>query len=93
VEIANTPTSLPRFRKTYEDLLTDILVALVEAPQDLNVVELEDNGCLHFEVVADKEDHGRIIGKHGSTIGALHKLFTSIARGRFVKIDIKDNEA
>lgn len=91
-KIADTPTTLPSFRKTFEDLLTDIVVAVVEDPQCITVVELESNGGLHFEVTAAKKDHGRIIGKQGSTIGALHKLFTTIARGRHVKIDIKDPE-
>lgn len=90
LEITDNVTLLPAYqRKSYEDLLTDILIALVSHPYDVEVLQMKNEECLHFEVYAKQEDHGQIIGKKGTTIGALCKVFTAISRGRPIKIDLK----
>lgn len=91
MEISDQPNPLPNWRKNYEDLLTDIVVALVAHPNDVEVFQVKDNGCLHFEITANKEDRGQVIGRKGSTIGALHRILTAIARGYSVKIDLKED--
>jgi len=92
MEIADNPTRLPiKKAATYEDLLESILLQIVDVTEELDVVEVEDEEYLRFQITAHKTDHGKIIGKQGTTIGALHKLFSTITRGRPpVKIDIKD---
>jgi predicted RNA-binding protein YlqC (UPF0109 family) len=85
-------TELP-YQKTatYEELLEDILLQIVEYPDDLVVSEKEDPDYLRLIIKANKFDYGKIIGKQGSTIGAIHKLFVSITCGHQVKIDVKDD--
>ncbi len=90
MEVAETPTFLPSSVRplAYEDLLEEIVRQI--APRAF-VIQMEDPDCLRFEITAPKDDHGRIIGKQGSIIGALHKVFTAIARGKPVKIDLRED--
>jgi hypothetical protein len=84
-------TDLPYQKVTaYEELLEDVLVQVVDHPEDLEVREVEDPDCLRFTIIANKSDHGKIIGKGGATVGALHKMFVAMTRGRHVKLDIKE---
>jgi len=90
MEAIDKPTNLPVKRSTtYEDLLEEIIWQITK--YDIEVTQLDDPGCIRLEVTANKADHGRIIGKQGSTIGALHKLFTVIAKGKPVKIDLRED--
>lgn len=85
------PTRLPYQKtKTYEELIEDILLQIVEHQEDLSVEQVGNAEDLRFTIKANKEDRGSIIGRRGSTIGALHKLLSTMNRGKLVHIDLVD---
>lgn len=76
---------------SYEELLEDILLQIVEHTDDVHVAEdIDDEDYLRFTIKANKADHGKIIGKNGGTVGALHKVFAAMTKGKHVKLDIKE---
>lgn len=86
------PTKLPYQRfHYYEELLEEIILQIVDNPSSVVVDEMEgENGVLTFNVKIHEDDKGKVIGKQGTTIGALHKLFAVISR-QFVKINLLTN--
>lgn len=56
-----------------------VLRRLASFPNDVDVQEVpEDNGVL-FRVSLHPEDIGRVIGRHGRTIGAIRGLLNATA--------------
>jgi len=62
-------------------LLEHILKGIVKNPEDVVVVELEEEGKKVFEIVVNEEDVGQVIGKDGRTIKSIKILLSSIAEG------------
>ena len=87
------PTKLPYQKiSNYEELLEEIILQIVDYPGDVIVDEVEgEDGILTFLVHVNDLDRGKIIGKAGTTIGALHKLFAVISRS-FIKIRLDDDK-
>lgn len=78
----------------YEELIEEIMLQIVDYPDDVQVDEVEPEGKdvgLAFVIKVNKLDRGKVIGKQGTTIGALHKLFAVISR-QFVKVNIVDHD-
>lgn len=63
------------------DLLEDLVKALVERPEEVEVKESVDTqtGTSHFVIYANRDDRGKIIGKNGRTVDAIRLIFMSIA--------------
>lgn len=63
------------------ELLEDLVRALVERSEDVQVKEQVDQqtGTSHFVIYADRQDRGKVIGKNGRTIDAIRTIFMSIA--------------
>jgi len=63
------------------DLLEDLVRALVETPQEVQVKEQVDSatGTSHFVIHANRRDRGKVIGRGGKTIDAIRLIFMSIA--------------
>jgi predicted RNA-binding protein YlqC (UPF0109 family) len=61
-----------------DDLLTEIVRALVDNPQAVRVTETKDNGVSRLKIFVDPKDQGKVIGKEGKTIGAMRVLFGRI---------------
>lgn len=72
-------------------LLVEVARALVDYPEDVEVMETSrgDNHILMLYVRA--EDRGKVIGKRGRTISSLRQLFTSIGAvdGRRLVVEIE----
>lgn len=87
------PTKLPyQEKKDYVDLLEEIILQIVDHHGCVQVDEVEAEGedvSIAFIIKVDKSDRGKVIGRQGTTIGSLHKLFAVISR-KFVKINIVD---
>lgn len=61
-------------------LLLNILRALVQAPEALEVTETRGEQTTFIEIRCDAEDVGSLIGKNGKTISAIRILMSAILR-------------
>ena len=57
-----------------KDLITEIVQALVDQPEDVLVVEIGGSHTTVLEVRVAKTDIGKIIGKHGRTAQAIRTV-------------------
>jgi predicted RNA-binding protein YlqC (UPF0109 family) len=61
-----------------KDLIEFIIKELVSYPDQVIVVEKQENQALIFEVQINEDDRGRLIGKEGKTIKAVRALITAV---------------
>jgi uncharacterized protein len=66
--------------------------ALVDRPEDVEVLESQRRGVTVVELYTDPGDMGKIIGRQGRTAAALRTLVTLAAEkaGVRVQLDIRD---
>jgi hypothetical protein len=70
-----------------KDLLTKIVQAVVDNPEEVSVSELEASHTTVLELRVAKEDMGRVIGKQGRMANAIRVLLSAAsgkARKRYV---------
>lgn len=71
-----------------KDLLTFILEAIVEKPEQVNITVKEDNGIVNIDFSVDKEDMGRVIGKNGKVIKAIRNVLRILALKEGKKVNL-----
>lgn len=79
-----------------EDLLFEILLPILEFPENLKIEkEVVDDKSVRLVVSCDPRDRGRTIGKNGCNASALRQIFRSIgyAEKRSIFIDIHDRKS
>lgn len=64
-----------------EKMLLNILWALVQVPEDLNIHEVKGENHTFVEIRCAAGDVGSVIGKNGKTISAIRVLLNAITRG------------
>ncbi len=64
-----------------KDLLIQIVKALVDNPEQVQVNEIESTQTVIFELRVAKSDMGKILGKHGRTANAI-RVILSAASGK-----------
>lgn len=62
-----------------QELLKFLAVSLVDAPDEVIVEEMEEEGAAVFELTVAEEDLGKVIGKQGRTARALRTLLSAAA--------------
>jgi predicted RNA-binding protein YlqC (UPF0109 family) len=62
-----------------EKLLLNILRALVQVPEDLDIQEVRGTASTIVEIRCHPDDVGILIGKNGKTISAIRVLLNAIA--------------
>jgi predicted RNA-binding protein YlqC (UPF0109 family) len=62
-----------------KDLITEILKALVDHPEEVSVNEIGGTHTTVLEVRAAKTDMGKIIGKQGRTAQAIRTILNAVA--------------
>ena len=67
-----------------KDLLIQIVQALVDNPEQVQVNEIEGSQTVVLELRVDKSDMGKIIGKQGRTANAVRHLLNA-ASGKIRK--------
>ena len=60
-----------------KDLLIQIVKALVDNPEQVQINEIEGSQTVVLELRVDKSDMGRIIGKQGRTANAIRTLLNA----------------
>ncbi|RKX49029.1 MAG: hypothetical protein DRP25_06595 [Thermotoga sp.] len=54
---------------------------MVKHPEDLVVMEFEEEGKKVFEIIVNEEDVGQVIGKDGRTIKSIKIILSSLSDG------------
>lgn len=62
-----------------QELLKFLAVSLVDAPDEVLVEEMEEEGAAVFELTVAEEDLGKVIGKQGRTARALRTILSAAA--------------
>ncbi len=76
-------------------LVSFIVSSLVTKPEQVQVTSSrDDNGVLQISIGVAQEDTGRVIGRRGSTIGAIRQLVrVSASRaGEQIEVAVKESE-
>ncbi len=63
------------------DLVEFLARALVEDPESVEVIEVEENGDLVLEVTVGGDDLGRLIGKGGRVANAIRTIAKAASTG------------
>ena len=73
-------------------LLETIAKSLVDAPDEVNITEINGEKTVVFELRCNPKDIGKIIGKSGKTVGSMRTLLNSIAakQGRKAMLEVVD---
>jgi predicted RNA-binding protein YlqC (UPF0109 family) len=70
-----------------KDLITEIVKALVDQPEEVSVNEMGGGDTIILEVKVAKTDIGKVIGKHGRTARAIRAVLSAAsgkARKRYI---------
>ena len=73
-----------------KELLEYLARGLVEHPDRVQVVEVEEDGATVLELSVDEDDYGNVIGRGGRTAAALRTVIKTAAakHNRRVFVDI-----
>lgn len=63
-------------------LITEIVQALVDHPEQVNVTQVAGDTTQIYEVEVAKADMGQVIGKSGQTASAIRRIVTAIGAKR-----------
>jgi predicted RNA-binding protein YlqC (UPF0109 family) len=75
-----------------KSILESIAKSLVDAPNEVQITEIDGEKTMIFELRCNAKDIGKIIGKSGKTVGAMRTLLSSIAakQGRKAMLEVVD---
>ncbi len=62
-----------------KNLIVTIAKALVDNPEEVNVLEISGEETSIFELKVAKEDMGKVIGKQGRTALAMRTLLSAVS--------------
>ena len=60
-----------------KDLLTDIIKAIVDKPDEVDITLTESENTMIYELRLGDGDVGKVIGKKGRNVGAIRTLLTA----------------
>lgn len=74
--------------------LVDIVSALVDNPDEISVVENENNGNVILQLTVADGDMGKVIGRHGRIAKAIRVVMKAAANaeGKKVTVDIDNKD-
>ena len=62
-----------------KELLEQIAKALVDHPEDVQLIEVPGEKTVIFELRCNEKDVGKIIGRNGKTVGAMRTILGTMA--------------
>ncbi|MCK4668063.1 KH domain-containing protein [Candidatus Dependentiae bacterium] len=63
-----------------KELVEEIVKALVDNPEEVNILETGGNKAVIYEVKVDKTDIGKVIGKEGRIANAMRTIISAAAK-------------
>jgi len=72
-----------------KEALETIVKGIVKNPDEVQILETEEEGNVVFELGLNSEDVGQIIGKNGRTIKSINILLNSLAGAKNEKFILK----
>ena len=72
-----------------KELLTVVIKNLVDAPEDVSIVEKENEKSICYEVKVAKNDMGKVIGKQGNMAKSIRTVMKAVAVKEHKKISIE----
>ena len=60
-----------------QDLLTDIIKAIVDKPDEVDITLTESENTIIYELRLGDGDVGKVIGKKGRNVGAIRTILTA----------------
>lgn len=73
-----------------KELLENMIKALVDDPQEVNLKEAErDDNHINFELRVSKNDLGKVIGKRGRTASAMRTILSAASRKHRINADLR----
>lgn len=75
-----------------KQILETIAKSLVDAPNEVQITEVDGEKTIIFELRCNAKDVGKIIGKSGKTVGAMRTILNSMAakQGRKAMLEVVD---
>jgi hypothetical protein len=75
-----------------KEILETIAKSLVDAPNEVQITEINGDKTIIFELRCNAKDVGKIIGKSGKTVGAMRTILNSMAskQGRKAMLEVVD---
>jgi len=62
-----------------KQIIETIAKSLVDAPNEVQITEVDGEKTLIYELRCNAKDVGKIIGKSGKTVGAIRTLLSAMA--------------
>lgn len=72
-----------------KELLTVVIKNLVDAPENVSIVEKENEKSICYEVKVAKNDMGKVIGKQGKMAKSIRTVMKAVAVKEHKKISIE----
>ena len=75
-----------------KEILTDIAAAIVDHPDDVVVLEQEENNEVTLTLSVHADDMGMVIGRHGRIAKAIRTVIKAASAdcGKRVNVEIRD---
>ena len=74
-----------------QETLVDIAKAIVDSPEEVKVVETQDDNTITLTLTVAPDDMGMVIGRHGRIAKAIRTVIKAAAvnSGKKVNVDIR----
>ena len=74
-----------------QETLVDIAKAIVDSPEEVKVVQAEDENTITLTLTVAPDDMGMVIGRHGKIAKAIRTVIkaASAGSGKKVSVDIR----
>ena len=79
--------------KNIEELIRQVVTALVDEPDSVRVDSVDEGGSLVINVHVDPDDIGKVIGRQGRVIKSLRTIAraaSTYAGGKHIEVEILD---
>lgn len=79
-------------KPVYQKVLEDILISLVNNPQEVKVQKIIDEMGVLLKIKVHPQDMGLVVGRNGATIKAIKTIIKALGTKNFARVNIKIEE-
>lgn len=75
-----------------KDALTYIVKGIVDKPDDVEIIDEENQGIVNFTIKVSQDDMGKVIGKEGKVIRAIRNVMRipAVTEGKKIYITLSE---